>query len=88
MPYELKDVLNMLRIYHLVESESEKFLSFSSFAMKNKIFKLKSARSTLEAIKEYKKLPTELKMELKKDPATNASKIDEIEKLCKETLGN
>jgi hypothetical protein len=87
MTYELKDVLKMLRVYHGVESEAEKFLTVSSFAMKNKEYKEKCAESTLKAIEEYKKLPIELRKEIEKDPSTNVSKIIEIEKMCRDAIG-
>lgn len=86
MAYELKDVLNMLRIYHWVELEAEKFLSISAYAMKRKDFEKKSAESTLKAIEEYKKLPIELRKEIEKDPSTNVSKIIELERLCRRAI--
>jgi uncharacterized protein Yka (UPF0111/DUF47 family) len=86
MKYDLKDVVNMLRIYHQVESEAKFFLSLSAFASKHKEQTIKSAQRTLAAIEEYKKLPQELRSELEKDKGTNVSQITELTKLCKQTL--
>jgi hypothetical protein len=85
---KLKDVLKMLHVFHEVESETQKFLSISAFAMKKKDFEKKSAESTLKAIEEYKKLPPKLKKELENDPSTHVSKIIELERLCREAVEN
>ena len=83
MTYELKDVLNMLRVFHEVESETKDFLYLSAFGMKYKDKIIKSAQTTLKAIEEYKKLPIELRKELENDKSTYVSKIIELEKACK-----
>jgi hypothetical protein len=86
MAYELNEVLNMLLVYHEVESQATEFLSFSAFAMKHKEHKIKSAQRTLKAIEEYKKLPSEIRKELEKDKNNNVSRIIGLERLCKETI--
>jgi len=81
-----EELAEMFRIYHVVENECEKFLSISAFAMKDKNFKKKSASSTLKAIENYKKLPAGLRRELEKNKTAHVSKIDKIEKMCKNVL--
>ncbi len=88
MDYELDEVIHAMKVYHKVELEAEKFLSFAAFAMKHKELKIRSARETLKAIEEYRKLPLELKKKLEEDKTCRVSQIDELEKICKETLKN
>ena len=84
MEINILELANFMKIYRNVEMEAGKFLSISAYAMKNKSLKKKSAESTLKAIGEYKKLPTEIRAELEKDNENYVSKIDEVERLCGE----
>ncbi len=86
MSYDLQDVLHMLRTYHLVELEAEKFWFIAAFPRKDKAQKVKSAQTVLNAIEEYKKLPLELRKELEKDKSAHVSKLVELERICKESI--
>ncbi len=86
MAYEIKEIVQMMKVYHTLESEAKDFMFISAASMKNKDYKIKRAETLLKAIEEYKKLPNELKVELEKDKTTTAYKIVELEKLCKEAI--
>ncbi len=86
MAYELKEVLNILRVYLKIETEANKFLTISAFPMKNKAPKVKSAQTTLKAIEEYKNLPIEVRRELENDKSTHVSNIAELERLCRAAI--
>jgi hypothetical protein len=86
MAYELKEIVNFMQIYHNLESKAMDFLSISAGALKNKSYKIKSAQTTLNALKEYKKLPLELRKELEKDKMAQVSKIIELEKAAKKVI--
>jgi len=86
MTYELDEVVDMLRMFHAVESEAKIFLLIVSFPMKKKDQRVKSAQKTLKAIEDYKKLPGEVRRELETDKNNHVSKIVEIERLCHEAI--
>ena len=86
MSYELTEVAKMMKVYSTLEAEAKNFLFISSYPMKNKDHKIKTALATLRAIEEYKKLPQEIRKELEKDKASSANSITELEKLCKEAV--
>ncbi len=86
MSYENSELPKIMKAYHEVESELRDFLSISAFALKDKTYKKKKAESSLKAIAEYRKLPKELRQELEKDKDAYVSNIDQVEKLCKESL--
>jgi hypothetical protein len=88
MTYESKEVLNMLKVFHCVESSAKDFLFLSAFAMKYKDKIVKIAQTTINAIEEYKKLPVELKKELENDKSNYVSDIIELEKACKKAIEN
>lgn len=88
MAYKSKEVIQMLRIFKELESKAKDFLFLSAFPMKNKEQKVKSATATLKAIEEYKKLPLEIRKEVEADKNNHVSKIEELEKLCKEAIKN
>ncbi len=54
--------------------------------MKDKTSKIKMAQKTIKAAIEYKNLPMEIRKELEAYNNAHASKLDEIENLCKKTL--
>lgn len=86
MTYELTEVTKMMKVYSIFEAEAKNFLFISSYPIKNKDNKIKTALATLKAIQEYKKLPQEIQKELEKDKNSAANSITELEKLCKQAI--
>lgn len=82
MGYQLGEIAEMMRIYNRVEAEAKDFLFISSSALKNKEYQVKSAKSTLAAIEEYRKLPIELRNELEKNKSAYVKDIAQLENAC------
>jgi hypothetical protein len=82
----LEETVQYMKVYSKFEAQAKEFLFISSYPMKDKSHKIKSAKALLDAIVEYKKLPLELRAELEKDKSSNASQINQFEKLCNEAI--
>jgi hypothetical protein len=78
-----EEIVKIAKVFHEFELASEIFLSQASFAPKHK---RSGAQRLTKAIDEYKKLPAEIRSAFESDKSTNASKLIELETLCKETL--
>lgn len=83
MAYESNEIIGFMKIFHELESVAKDFLYLSAWGMKYKDKIKESAKKTLKAIEEYKKLPEEVRKELEKDKNTYSSRIRELEKACK-----
>jgi uncharacterized protein Yka (UPF0111/DUF47 family) len=83
---DFKETVQYMKVYSKFESAAKDFLFISSYPMKDKTHKVKSAKALLDAIEEYKKLPLELRTELENDKSSNASQINQFEKLCREAI--
>jgi hypothetical protein len=83
MPYETAEIVKMMQTYNELESAAKDFLFTAGFASKHKA---QSAQKVLKAIEEYKKIPTEIRMALEKNPNSSLKSLAELERLCKKAV--
>jgi hypothetical protein len=86
MVYQTKDVVNISKVFHIVETCSKEFLLYSAWGMKYKDKIAMKGKELLGAIKEYKKIPLEIRNLFEKDKNNHVSNIIELEKAVKKAI--